>query len=235
MKTDAKSPSTTRQVARRTKRPRKAYLTSSLKSGSTELRLESQDELTVAQLLELDPRTSGAKAQSCTFDLTHGVIYDVMPESKVEGAQYYTPDLIDRIGGLLTVIEVKPERFCKANEELFEKVRDFCLKKGMRFVVVSKESFPPTLLKNIKVLHQFYRQFHDQLADLARVVDALPSKNGHIKDVMNGLSPASHYVVAGILYGIISVDLSRNFIVEMDFDVRPAYGDLSSLEIISYE
>jgi len=56
MKIDSKSHGFSRDVAKRTKRARRAYVMCSAKNGNVEIRLESRLEQSVAQALELDPR-----------------------------------------------------------------------------------------------------------------------------------------------------------------------------------
>tara|TARA_R110000751_G_scaffold307870_1_gene433435 strand:- start:7911 stop:8615 length:705 start_codon:yes stop_codon:yes gene_type:complete len=234
MKRDAQSSTATRHVARRTNRGRKAYVMKSVKNG-LEIRLESQDELALARVLDLDPRGSQLYAQSETFDLVSGEVYHALPDSKHEDSRYYTPDLIDVIFGIKYVFEVKPQRFLLAHQELFDAVGNFCLHKGMRFVVISKENLGSTLLNNVALLHQFARQCKETLPAWAEAVDKLPVKNGHVRQVLDGLDPLNYYLVAAILQGVLTADLRKNNLASMDFCVEPAHGDLKGLEFVKYD
>lgn len=234
MKRDTKSPSATRHVARRSKRGRKAYVMKSVKNGM-EIRLESKDELALARLLDLDPRGHQLRAQGETFDLVRGEIYQTMPANKAADSRYYTVDLSDVVDGITHIYEVKPKRFCAKNHELFTVVEGFCRRKGMKFHVLSKEDFSETLLINFGLLHQFARQCQETLDAWAHAVDQLGNKQGHIKDVLQGLEPNSHFLMAAILKGVIKTDLDSSSLLSMEFFVEPGYGDMSMLEVLRYE
>lgn len=233
MKKDSYSPPTTRDVARRTRRGRKAYVMKSVKNG-LEMRLESTDELMFAKMLDLDPRGAELRAQEATFDLHTGEIYQALPDKKDGRSRYYTPDFTNTVDRIPCVYEVKPEKFCAANEELFADVAAFCRKKGMRFLVLSKEHYGEVLLRNIDVLHQYARQCESQLAGWANAVDRLVDKYGHVQDVLEALDPRNFYLIASILQGVLHTDIHTQRLSSMDFDVSPAYGDMSTLEIIRY-
>lgn len=234
MKRDALSSTATRHVARRVHRGRKAYVMKSVKNG-LEIRLESRDELALAKVLDLDPRGSQLYAQSETFDLISGDVYHALPDNKHLDSRYYTPDLIDVIFDVKCVFEVKPQRFVLAHQELFDAVGSFCRRKGMRFIVISKESLGGTLLGNVALLHQFARQCKEVLPLWAGTVDALPVKSGHVRDVLSGLAPANYYLIAALLQGVLKADLHTINLASMDFSVEPAHGDLTALEFVKYD
>ena len=205
----------------------------SIKNGM-EVRLESQDELALARLLDLDPRGQQVRAQAVTFDLVRGVIHRVLPARKTADAWYYTADLSDVISGITHIYEVKPRCFYAKNQGLFEAVEAFCERNGMKFHVLCKEDFSETLLANLGLLHQFARQCQGMLDLWARAVDKLENKNGHVRDVLRGLEPNSHFLVAALLKGVVKTDIHQNSLLSMDFFVEPGYGDCSMLEVISY-
>src|SRR5690606_3746925 len=106
MRTDHRSPSSTRDVARRTKRGGRAYVTSSLKDDPVEIRLESKLEGSVFKALHLDPRALRIRTQPYTADLTTGeLIKD--PAKIVNGSRRYTPDLGVELIDVSVAIEVK--------------------------------------------------------------------------------------------------------------------------------
>tara|TARA_R110001606_G_C15402775_1_gene653379 strand:- start:6968 stop:7672 length:705 start_codon:yes stop_codon:yes gene_type:complete len=234
MKRDTHSFSATRHVARRTKRGRKAYVVKSLEN-SLEIRLESQDEVALVKLLDIDPRGSQLRAQAETFDLSTGDVYQALPLIKACNSRYYTPDLTNVITNIKHVYEVKPVRFRAANEALFEVVEAFCLSKGMKFVVLSKEDFGPTLLNNISLLHQFGRQCQGMLDVWAQEVDRLTEKTGNARDVLKGLVPSNYYLIAALMKGVLKTDLRLYDISTMNVPVEPAYGELRGLEFLTYE
>ena len=205
----------------------------SVKNG-LEMRLESTDELMFAKMLDLDPRGADLRAQETTFDLHTGDIYRALPDKKDGRSRYYTPDFTNTVDRIPCVYEVKPEKFCAANEQLFADVAAFCRKKGMRFLVLSKEHYGEVLLRNIDVLHQYARQCESQLVGWAEVVDQLADKNGHVMDVLEALDPRNYFLIASILQGVLTTDIQSQRLCTMDFDVTPAYGDLCALEIIRY-
>lgn len=233
MKRDRYSPSTTRDVARRNKRGRKAYVMKSVKNG-LEMRLESTDELMFAKMLDLDPRGAELRAQETTFDLHSGEIYQALPDKKDGRSRYYTPDLTNVVDRITCVYEVKPEKHCAANAELFGEVAAFCRKKGMRFLVLSKEHYGKVLMSNLDLLHQYARQCESQIIGWAEVVDQLVDKHGHVQDVLEALVPRNYYLIASILRGVLQTDIHTQRLSSMDFDVSPAYGDMSTLEVIRY-
>lgn len=230
MKLDQQSHTVTRDVARRTNRGRKAYVMKSLKSG-LEIRLESRDEMVLAKALDLDPRGSQLRAQAMTFDLVRGEVLTALPAKKPKYSQYYTPDLSDVIDGISHVFEVKPKRYCTQHKELFALVGEFCQRRGMRFRVLCKEDFTEIFLANVNVLHQFARQCSQQLPGWVEKVSQIPSKAGHVREVLFGLEPMSHFLLAGLLSGVLRMDLNKALIQSMDFDVYPGNGDLALLEV----
>lgn len=233
MKIDSLTVSATRAVARRTNRGRKAYVLKSVKNG-LELRLESQDEVMLAKMLDLDPRGKQVRAQPKTFDLVGGEVYQSLPAAKQRESRYYTPDLMDEIGGVDRVFEIKPLRFSAQHEALFMAVDDFCKRKGMQFRVLCKEDFSPTLLSNIALLHQYSRQCRSWLTTWGKAVDQLELKRGHVKDVLAGLEPMQHHVMGAILCGVLKMDLHEHKLHSLDYLVEPANGSLCALEILEY-
>lgn len=234
MKRDSQSYSVTRDVARRTNRGRKAYVMKSVKSG-LEIRLESRDELMLAKVLDLDPRGSQLRAQAMTFDLVRGEVLTALPTAKHRDSQYYTPDLSDVIDGIEYIFEVKPKRYCSQHKGLFERVSDFCQRHGIKFRVLCKEDFTETFLVNMNVLHQFARQCAQQLPGWAQKVSQINNKTGYVRDVLCGLEPNNYFLLAGLLSGVLKMDLNKALIQSMDFDVYPGNGDLDMLEVHSNE
>lgn len=230
MKRDFQSHTVTRDVARRTNRGRKAYVMKSLKSG-LEIRLESRDEMVLAKALDLDPRGSQLRAQAMTFDLVRGELLTALPAKKPKYSQYYTPDFSDVIDGIEHVFEVKPKRYCTQHKELFALVGEFCQRRGMKFRVLCKEDFTEAFLVNVNVLHQFARQCSQQLPGWVEKVSQIPSKAGHVREVLFGLEPMSHFLLAGLLSGVLKMDLNKSLIQRMDFLVEPANGDLAVFEV----
>ncbi|WP_261992551.1 Tn7 transposase TnsA N-terminal domain-containing protein [Pseudomonas aeruginosa] len=230
MKRDDLSHGVTRDVARRNNRGRKAYVMKSLKSG-LEIRLESRDELALAKALDLDPRGSQLRAQAMTFDLVRGEVLTALPTAKHRDSRYYTPDLSDVIDGIEHIFEVKPKRYCSQHKGLFEQVRDFCLRNGMKFRVLCKEDFTETFLINVDLLHKFARQCAQQLPAWAQQVSQIKNKTGHVRDVLCGLAPENYFLLAGLLSGVLRMDLNKALILSMDFDVYPGNGNLQILEV----
>ncbi|MDP5701542.1 hypothetical protein [Pseudomonas aeruginosa] len=230
MKRDDLSHGVTRDVARRNNRGRKAYVMKSLKSG-LEIRLESRDELALAKALDLDPRGSQLRAQAMTFDLVRGEVLTALPTAKHRDSRYYTPDLSDVIDGIEYIFEVKPKRYCSQHKGLFEQVSDFCLRNGMKFRVLCKEDFTETFLINVDLLHKFARQCAQQLPAWAQQVSQIKNKTGHVRDVLCGLAPENYFLLAGLLSGVLRMDLNKALILSMDFDVYPGNGNLQILEV----
>lgn len=234
MKRDAQSHSTTRDVSRRSNRGRKAYVMKSVKSG-LEIRLESRDEMVLAKVLDLDPRSSELRAQAMTFDLVRGEVLTALPANKPKYSQYYTPDFTDVIDGITYVFEVKPKRYCTQHKELFALVGEFCQRRGMKFRVLCKEDLTETFLVNVNVLHQFARQCAQQLPGWAQQVSQINNKTGYVRDVLCGLEPNNYFLLAGLLSGVLKMDLNKVLIQSMDFDVYPGNGNLEMLEVHSNE
>ncbi|HHN1345303.1 TPA: hypothetical protein ACRM9M_004990 [Pseudomonas aeruginosa] len=230
MKRDDLSHGVTRDVARRNNRGRKVYVMKSLKSG-LEIRLESRDELALAKALDLDPRGSQLRAQAMTFDLVRGEVLTALPTAKHRDSRYYTPDLSDVIDGIEHIFEVKPKRYCSQHKGLFEQVSDFCLRNGMKFRVLCKEDFTETFLINVDLLHKFARQCAQQLPAWAQQVSQIKNKTGHVRDVLCGLAPENYFLLAGLLSGVLRMDLNKALILSMDFDVYPGNGNLQILEV----
>ena len=237
MKCHANSPPFSRDVAKRTKRSRRAYVMCSPKNGFVEIRLESRLEQSVAQALELDPRVRAYSTQPFTLDLTSGAYLAKKPSRRLVNAAFYTPDFVVELDDLQVVVEVKPRVFVLEHQELFAQVRSVLLKKGVRFVVVCEDSFPGHYLRNAQLFMQYLTQASDALPRWAAQLQTCASGDlfGSVSDVLVGLEPKNYYLAAGALLGVIKFDLSRHLFERMDFCLEPAFGALTMFEVLRYE
>lgn len=235
MKADRDTPPFSRDVARRTKRSRRAYVTCSPKNGFAEVRLESRLEQAVAQALELDPRVKAYRAQPYTVDLLSGQRLATQPAHR-EGATY-TPDFAVTLDGLEVALEVKPGAFLASHAELFAQVRAVLCQQGTRFVVASEESLPGHYMRNIALLMPYLTQAPQALEGWAAPLQQRPPEKltGTVAEVLAGLEPANHHLAAGVLLGVLKVDLVQCLFEQMDFTLAPAFGALSAFEVIRYE
>lgn len=236
MKTDRESPPFSRDVAKRTKRARRAFVMCSPKNGFVEVRLESRLEQAVAQALELDPRVRAYRAQPYTLDLLTGERLATQPTRKRDG-ESYTPDFAVELDGLAVAIEVKPKALLTAHAELFARVRAVLRSQGTRFVVVSEETFPGHYLRNIALLMPYLSQAPQALASWAAPLQRRSPEelSGTVVEVLAGLEPANYHVAAGVLLGVLQFDLVQHLFEQMDFILAPAFGALSAFEVIRYE
>lgn len=237
MKTDQVSPPCSRDVAKRTKRSRRAYVMCSAKNGHVEIRLESRLEQSVAQALELDPRVRAYRAQPFTLDLATG---DLLPKKhliKPQGTLYYTPDFSVELADLQIVLEVKPRAFLEEHRELLGKVRSMLVSKGMRFIVICDDDFTGHYLRNIQLLIPYLTQAAHALQAWAAPLQSLTPERlvGPVGEVLVDGTPANYQVAAGVLLGIIKFDMALHLFERMDFEIAPAFGSLSAFEVIRYE
>lgn len=236
MKIDERSPSSSRDVAKRTMRPGRAYVICSPKNGFCEVRLESWLEQSVAHALELDPRVSSYRAQPFTLNLTTSEILIKKPKQKPKNAVYYTPDLVADVDGMQTMIEAKPERYVEEHSALFAQVKAVALSRGMRFLVVTEENLRGNFPRNAQILNQYLAQAR---TSLPRWSDALRQQgeanlSGIARKVLQGLKPVNYYVMAGILSGQIYVDLFECALEDKDLVIQPAWGSLEAFEVLNY-
>jgi len=236
LKTDQASPVFSRDVAKRTHRGRKAYVMCSPKNGSAEIRMESALEQQVAQAFELDPRVKAYRAQPFMLDLTTGERLLNKSKRKPQGAAYYTPDFAVDIPGIDLVVEVKPHQHLAAHAELHDEVRRCLLAQGTRFMTVSDQTLPSCYLRNLQVLQPYLKQPEALLASWASALLTRESEQlrGPVRLVLQGLKPLSYYVAAGVLQGILQVDLQQNLLESLDFDVAPGMGSLAAFEVIDF-
>lgn len=230
MKTDKQSPAFARNVARRTRRAGRAYVMCSPLNGSTDVRFESRLELAVAQLLELDPRVNGYRAQPYTLSF----------EMELDGVvkrRLYTPDFELEVGGITVVIEVKPQRWVDEHAALFARAQSELLKSGKRFLVVTEQSFTGHVQRNVEVLLGFYTQAGASLQEWAAplLLKGTDELSGHVSRVAEGDLPSNYVAAAGVLLGILRFDMTNDLFETMDFDVWPTQGDLCGFEVLSYE
>lgn len=236
MKFDAKSPSLSRDVAKRTKRGRKAYVMCSAKNGHVEIRLESRLEQSVAQALELDPRVRAYHAQPFTLDLATGERLAAKPLKKPQGAVYYTPDFSVDLDDLQVVLEVKPRAFVQEHRKRLEQVRGALLKQGLRFIVVTEDDFAGHYLRNTQLFIPYLVQAAQALPGWAEPLQKRPAHTllGPVRQLLVGDVPANYQLAAGMLLGVITFDLVRHQFERMDFDIAPAFGSLSAFEVLRY-
>lgn len=236
MKTDNDTQPFARDVARRTHRGRKAFVMCSPKNQRIEVRLESRLEQQIAQALELDPRVKAYRAQPFTLDLSTGERLLSKPKNKPQGAVYYTPDFAVEIPGIDVVMEVKPSHFLAAHADLHCDVRECLLNQGTRFVMVSEQTLSPCYQRNLQVLQPYLKLPEATLQDWASALLTREPKQlcGPVRSALQGLSPLSYYAVAGVLLGILQVDLQQQLMERLDFDVSPALGSLAAFEVIDF-
>jgi hypothetical protein len=237
MKTDKFSPGASREVAKRTKRARHAYVMCSAKNGFVEIRLESRLEQSVAQALELDPRVRAYRAQPFTLDLATGELLAEKHLRKPQGAVYYTPDFMVDLEDLQIILEVKPRAFLQEHMKQLDQVRCVLLSKGMRFLIITEDDFAGHYLRNIQLFVQYLTQARHALPGWAAPLQLRDTHGltGPVTQILDGEVPSNYQLAAGVLLGIIKFDLVRHLFERMDFDVAPAFGVLSAFEVIRYE
>lgn len=237
MKTDDLSPSHSRDVARRTHRGRKAFVMCSPKNGRVEIRLESRLEQSVAHALELDPRVRSYRTQPFTLNLVNGRLLAERPSRREAPQTLYTPDFVADVNGLDVVIEVKPAAFLEEHREQFARLRSHFLALGRRFVVISEADLPPAYQRNLAVLLPFVTQAYSHLPTWAEPLSRRTPEQlrGPLGEVLAELSPANHYLGAGLLLGVLRFDLCEHWLERMDFWVEPAFGSLGVFEVLRYE
>jgi len=237
MKVDNLSHGFSRDVARRTKRIRRAYVMCSAKNGHVEIRLESRLEQSVAQVLELDPRVRSYRAQPFTLEFSSNELLPRKHAVKPQDAIYYTPDFSVQLEDLQIVLEVKPRAFLEKHSELLENVRSALLRKGMRFVVLCEDHFRGHYLRNIQLLLPYLTQAaHFLPVWAAHLQNLRPSElSGPVREVLHAGPLANYQLAAGLLLGIVRFDLEAHLFERMDFDISPAFGSLSDFEVIRYE
>ncbi|WP_256873453.1 hypothetical protein [Pseudomonas taiwanensis] len=237
MKIDTQSPPASRDVARRTRRARRAFVMCSPKNGFVEIRMESWLEQSCAQVLERDPRVRWYRANPFTLDLSTGAILEKKPLRKPQGAVYYTPDFVAGVDHLQVAIEVKPAAWVEEHAALFQQVREVLLAKGMRFIVVTDEHFSAAYLRNVQLLNQYQAQAFDALPGWSTEVEAVlqTSQPMPVRELLQGLEPANHYLAAAVLSGVLRFDMQRDLFERMDFEVQPAFGSLSEFEVLRFD
>ncbi|WP_231118571.1 Tn7 transposase TnsA N-terminal domain-containing protein [Pseudomonas putida] len=237
MKFDTQSPASSRDVAKRSKRARRAHVMCSPKNGFVEIRLESRLEQSVAQALELDPRVRAYRAQPFTLDLTSGERLAAKSPHKPPGAVYYTPDFIVDLDDLQVVVEVKPSAFVEKHRALLAEVRGALLKQGLRFCVITEADFQGHYLRNAQLFLQYLAQAAPALPKWAAALQVRDphALTGPVSQVLAGDVPLNHQLAAGVLLGLVQFDLVRHPFEHMDFDIAPAFGSLSAFEVIRYE
>ena len=237
MKVDNLSHGFSRDVARRTKRARRAYVMCSAKNGHVEIRLESRLEQSVAQVLELDPRVRAYRAQPFTLEFSSNELLPHKHAVKPQDASYYTPDFSVQLEDLQIVLEVNPRAFLAEHSELLGKVHTALLRKGIRFVVLCEDHFRGHYLRNIQVLLPYLTQAAHALPLWAAPLQNLkPSELlGPVRDVLITGTPANYQLAAGLLLGIVRFDLEAHLFERMDFEIAPAFGSLGAFEVIRYE
>jgi len=237
MKLDTQSPSFSRDVAKRTKRARRAHVMCSPKNGFVEIRLESRLEQSVAQALELDPRVRAYRAQPFTLDLATGERLAAKHLIKPSGAVYYTPDFAVDLDDLQVVVEVKPHAFVQEHRVLLEEVREALQQQGLRFIVITEADFTGHYLRNAQLFMQYLAQAAPSLPIWAAALQARDPQalTGPVTQVLTGDVPPNYQLAAGVLLGLIKFDLVRHLFEHMDFDIVPAFGSLSAFEVIRYE
>ena len=237
MKFDSQSPAVSRDVAKRSKRARRAHVMCSPKNGFVEVRLESRLEQSVAHALELDPRVRAYRAQPFTLDLSTGERLAEKHPIKPSGAVYYTPDFVVDLDDLQIVVEVKPSAFVQEHKALLESVREALRQQGLRFIVITEADFTGHYLRNAQLLMQYLAQAAPSLPSWAAALQARDPHvlTGPVTQVLTGDVPLNYQLAAGVLLGLIRFDLVRHLFEHMDFDIVPAFGSLSAFEVIRYE
>lgn len=236
MKVDRNSQKFTRNVAKRTRRAGRAYVICSIKNGGREVRLESRLEQSIARALELDPRVTSYRSQPFTVELSTGALLTEKPSRKPKDAQYYTPDFEVTLPHLDVIVEVKHSKWVAQHTDLFSRVHSVLKQHGKRFIVVTEDSMPGHLERNIEMFSPYISQVREQLLNWAEVLtgsspDAL---RGHVHTLPRGGQPLNYIVAAGVLLGLIKFDLRADLFEHLDFEIEPAFGCLDAFEVIDF-
>lgn len=223
--------------AKRTRRGRPAYRMSSGGKGDVVLKCQSGLEWLFAMAAVIHPQVSEIFFQPLVINLTTGEI----SKKKIKldkKCKYYIPDYLLVINGKEWVIEVKAHALLKISKKDYEQIRMLLLKNGKRFVILTDLDLS-SAEKNIKILYEYIvHSDQDMIAswanDLEQVLDRVPS-GGIAKNISKWLTPANWYVCAGIIKGSIKVDMFKDDLMEMDFVLERACGDLTHLEAMHFE
>lgn len=223
--------------AKRTRRGRPAYRMASAGKGDVVLKCQSGLEWLFAMAAVIHPQVKEIFFQPMVINLTTGEI----SKNKIKldpKYKYYIPDYLLVINGNEWVVEVKAHALLKMSKKDYEEIRLLLLKKGKRFVILTDLDLS-SAENNIKILYEYIVHSDQYIItswanDLEQLLDRVPS-GGIAKDISKWLAPVNWYVCAGIVKGLIKFDMFRDNLMEMNFTLERAFGNLSHLEAMHFE
>lgn len=231
------APSTERQIdpAKRTRRGRPAFRMSSAGKGDVVLKCQSRLEWLFAMVFVLHPGISEIYFQPLIVNLTKKKVY--RKKIKLDAKyKYYIPDFLIVVNGKEFIVEVKSAGLLGMSNKDFEEIKSILEKDGVGFCILTDLDLGKAE-NNIRILYEYCVHDADSVSgwakDLKHILEINKNIN-NVSDLAGLLESVNWYVCAGILRGVISFDLLNWNLMDMNFPVVQAYGDLKHLEVISF-
>ena len=224
---------------------KKLLQTYSVKAGGT-FAVESDAEMSIAHVLDIDPSVVSFKPQPFTVDLDKNRIVTDRAErnqlicrSRSLGfGLIYTPDFQaeTRSANCYIALEVKHCDYPPDAAQLFklEQARAVMESHGIAFQLITVGHANTTpFIENTGLLRRCRDYKHlIPSADVLDEIQAFCQRSGTtVRDVVKQFDLSLHQMLCLIFFGVLGFDLIAAPL-RMESEIFPAYGDLSHLEIL---
>jgi hypothetical protein len=228
-----------RDVAKRTKRGRRAYIVPTDRNANGVVAGESFLERNHLLLLSLMPGFTRISDQSICVDLENENLLlsrQDLPKNDGKKAVAYTADSeIERHDGQIFICESKPSAFLEKHADQHARAERILATYGKQFITFTEEKFSPVFISNLENLKKALSPAHKERAAGACEKVGIALKNRkrwptlELKE-SGALSNAD--IFFGLAYGVLSADLSENVFSE-DGWVNAAHGSLDHLKLMN--
>lgn len=227
-----------RDVAKRIKRGRKAYIVPTEKNPSGFLAGESFLERNHLLLLSLQTGLTHVWDQSVCIDLDNKELVRSkadLPKNAGKTVASYTADSeYQRDDGQIGVCESKPSAFLEKHAEKHAQVGKILGKYGKQFVTLTEERFTPVFISNLENLKKALSIGQQQHAETAgqKIDHALQlQERWRTQDLKRSAGLSNADIFFGLAYGLLRANLFESLFSDTA-QVQAAYGTLDHLKFM---
>lgn len=234
----AKGRKPARDVAKRTKRGRKAYLVPTDRNANGFVAGESYLERNHLLLLSLQVGIRRVSDQAVCIDLDNETLVasrEALPKAGGKKAASYTADSEYELeDGVVGVCESKPSAFLEKHAEKHALVEKILSKYGKPFTTLTDECFTPAFISNLENLKKALSPGQQRHAEIAiqKISHALVHQERWQAQELKkktGLSNAD--IFFGLAYGVLRADLTQPLLSDTAY-VEAAHGTLDHLMFV---
>lgn len=238
MPSRAKGSKPVRDVAKRTKRGRRAYIVPTERNPNGFVAGESFLERNHLLLLSLQPGLKRVSDQAVCIDLDHETLLisrqDLPKKGNKKAASYTADSEIERHDGQIIICESKPTAFLEKHADKHAQAEKILDKYGKQFITVTEERFSPVFISNLENLTKALSPGQRRHAEVAceKISVALQNQDRWLtQDLKQSAGLSNADIFFGLAYGLLRADLLQPLFSDTAC-VEAAHGSLDHLKFL---